>query len=98
MMDRDDRELFERSIRHAMTTPAGGDLDAALAELGWLDALAVDPRTAVSTLFRVQGEANTTSAALDDVLAGALGVKTDPGTAVFRAKASPIRCRAPSMN
>jgi hypothetical protein len=80
MMDRDDRELFERSIRHAMTAHTGAALDGALAELGWLDALAVDPRTAVSTLFAVQGEANTTSAALDDVLAGALGIKAEPGT------------------
>ena len=38
-------------------TPATA-LDAALAELGWHDALADDPQAAVSMLFELQGEAN----------------------------------------
>jgi hypothetical protein len=49
-------------------------LDAALADLGWADALAADPATAVSVLFEAQGAANATSAALDQVLAAALDV------------------------
>lgn len=70
-MERDDLELFERSIRAAM---GAADVDAALDELGWRDALAAEPRVAVSTLFRLQGEANASSSALDHVLRHALGV------------------------
>src|SRR5687768_13710085 len=72
-MDAADLELFERSVRAAT---AAADIDAALADLGWHDALSVEPQVAVSTLFRAQGEANTTSAALDHLLRHALGVDT----------------------
>jgi hypothetical protein len=72
-MDADDRELFDRSLRHATTEHTGEALDAALDELGWADALAVDPATAVALLFEHQGAANATSRALDVVLADALG-------------------------
>src|SRR5437879_6510299 len=58
-------ELFERSVGHALDRHTGAALDAALAELGWHDALATDQRVAVSTLFTRQGAANATSSALD---------------------------------
>ena len=35
MMDAEDRELFDRSLRHATAAHTGDDLDAALDELGW---------------------------------------------------------------
>ena len=73
-MERADLELFERSLRHATEEHSGDDLDEALDELGWSDALADDPRAAVSILFRLQGEANVTSSALDRVLLPALGL------------------------
>ena len=76
----DDRALFARGLRHAAETLSGEALDTALADLGWYDALAVDRRTAVTLLFEVQGRSGATSAALDAVLATALG--SDPGTAV----------------
>jgi alkylation response protein AidB-like acyl-CoA dehydrogenase len=69
-----ERELFERSVHRATSTSTGTDLDAALAELGWLDALAADPQTAVSVVFEAQGRAGATSSALSDVLAVALGL------------------------
>jgi hypothetical protein len=72
-MERDELELFERSIRHATEQRTGAELDHALAELGWTEALAADPRAAVATLFDLQGRATTTSGALDLVLADALG-------------------------
>jgi hypothetical protein len=81
-MDGTERELFARSLRHATAGHSGGALDRALAEVGWLDALAEDPRTAVSTLFELQGRANAASSALDDVLVHALGAGTGPPTAV----------------
>lgn len=73
MIEGDDLELFERSLRHATESQSGAALDAALEELGWRDALSVDTRAAVSVLFELQGAANATSSALDRVLAHALG-------------------------
>src|SRR5438067_8296557 len=75
MIEGADLELFERSLRHANDTTTATELDAALAELGWPDALAVDPRAAVSTQFTLQGGGNVISSALDHVLATALGIE-----------------------
>jgi hypothetical protein len=72
-MDRADRDLFAQSIRHAAEVHAAA-LDPALHELGWHEALSVDPRTAVSVLFEIQGSLNTAGAALSAVLGSALGV------------------------
>jgi len=73
-MDQAERELFARSVQAAMVS---ADVDAALADLGWRDALAGDARAAVSTLFDLQGRANAVSAALDDVLLDALGLDVE---------------------
>ena len=81
MITGEERELFERSVQHAAESNTGAALDAALAELGWLDALAADPQTAVSVVFEAQGRAGSTSSALNDVLAVALGVHPE-GVAV----------------
>ena len=82
LMDDDDRELFERSIRHACETHSGAALDLVLDELGWHEALAEDPRTAISFLFELQGAANTTSSTLEAVLGSALGLKPRSPAAV----------------
>jgi hypothetical protein len=81
-MDPEDRRLFEATLRKSTETLSGGALDEALSDLGWREALVDDPDAATSTLFRLQGEANATSTALDDVLLDALGRTPDPGTAV----------------
>jgi hypothetical protein len=73
MIEGEDLELFERSLRHAIETHTGPELDAALAEIGWHDLLAIDARAAVSALFELQGRASVSSSALDQVLAHALG-------------------------
>jgi hypothetical protein len=73
-MHDDDLALFERSLRHATETYTGPALDAALTELGWHDAVAIDPRVAVSLLFELQGAANATSSALTAVVAQGLGL------------------------
>jgi hypothetical protein len=73
-MDAEDLELFERSLRHVTSEHRGAALDDALEELGWSEALAMDPRDAVATLFELQGEADATSSALGVVVAAALGV------------------------
>jgi hypothetical protein len=72
-MERGDLELFERSVRHATASATGAALDAALDELGWSDALAIDPRAAVSVLFEAQGDANAHSSALSVLVGGSRG-------------------------
>lgn len=80
MIQGDDLALFERSLQQATGRSTGTELDAALAEVGWADALADDRRTAISILFRLQGEANRTSSALSQVVASGLGLRlpSDP--------------------
>jgi hypothetical protein len=74
-MDAADLELFERSLAHALAEHEGAALDDALAELGWFDALELEPRTAVASLFELQGSTPATSGALDAVLAAAGGLE-----------------------
>jgi hypothetical protein len=81
-MDAADLELFERSLRPATEAHTGVDLDAALDELGWREALDDDPRAAVSLLFALQGEACSTSSALGRVVLHALGLGADLEPAV----------------
>jgi hypothetical protein len=88
-----DLHLFTTGVRKAAGSQRGEGLDAALADLGWLDALAEDRRAAVSVLFECQGSANTTSSALDRVLLGALDVDEE-GTAAFCLP--PLRAAGPS--
>jgi hypothetical protein len=82
MMDADDIELLTRSLEHATTTTTGDALDAALGELGWTDALAADPRAAISILFELQGRATATSSALGLVLTHGLDLDPDPAVGV----------------
>ncbi len=77
-MDAGDLELFERSLRAATQRHRGAELDAALAELGWTELLAEEPPAAITTLFELQGAANTTSASLTRVLEESLGVGPVP--------------------
>jgi len=79
-MDRDDLALFERSLGHATDGRSGDELDAALVELGWPDALETDRRAAVSLLFSLQGRAAATSGALDHLLATGLAIGSDATT------------------
>jgi len=83
-MDPDDVTLFERSIAEATRRATGADLDAALDDLGWPDALVDDPQVAVSLLFRLQGESGATSSALGRVLAHSMDLP-DGSTTVLPA-------------
>jgi hypothetical protein len=73
-MDAADQELFGATLRRAIGSQSGADLDAALEGLGWHEALALDAPLAVSLLFERQGATNVSSSALGAVLASALGV------------------------
>lgn len=79
-MDAAEAELLERSLRQATERHSGADLDEALDELGWSEALENDPRSSVSLLFELQGAANVASSALERVALGSLGI--EPGLSV----------------
>ena len=81
-MDAAERELFATGIGHATVQHTGAALDAAFDDLGWRDALADDPRAAVSTVFELQGGAGCTSSALDVVVLAALGLDGAPDIGV----------------
>jgi hypothetical protein len=81
-MDAADLELFEGSLRKATKEYRGPELDAALADIGWYDALAIEPRAAIATLFQLQGAENAASSALGHVVGHALGLSDEAGTAI----------------
>jgi hypothetical protein len=66
--------LLAESLRTAMTaSPSGAKLDAALAELGWLDMLDEIPSTAIPLVFRLLGETGAHASVLNDVVLRAAG-------------------------
>ncbi|HEY6534060.1 MAG TPA: acyl-CoA dehydrogenase family protein [Acidimicrobiales bacterium] len=75
-MDRDELDLFERSLRAVTINATGVELDEELDEVGWPDAMRSEPAPAISLLFEAQGEAGSTSSALDLVLAHGLGLES----------------------
>jgi hypothetical protein len=81
-MDSVDLELFEQSLAHATSDYSGHALDAALEELGWHDALAIEPPAAISALFSLQGANNSTSSALGHVVLHSLGLRPPPAREV----------------
>jgi hypothetical protein len=81
-MDQADLELFEGSLRMATKEHSGAALDAALEDLGWYDALPVEPRAAIATLFQLQGAHNASSSALGHVVRQALGLSDEPGLGI----------------
>jgi hypothetical protein len=96
-MEAPERALFESGVRRATGAADGAALDSALDDLGWRDALEVDRPTAVSVLFESQGATTTTSAALDRLLATALGAGADgDGVGGVAVVLPPLRgCDAP---
>jgi hypothetical protein len=73
MMDAAERALFSDAIGRATSGRSGNELDAALDEVGWAEALAADRPTAVAALFEALGKSNAVSSALDVVLSTSLG-------------------------
>jgi hypothetical protein len=88
MIDAAERAVMAETVRgaiaHALATgDASADVDAALAKLGWLEMLGDDPDDAIEIVFGALGAANATAAAIDDVIASALGQKPRPDLAVL---------------
>ena len=81
-MDGEALELFERSLHNAMVENTGQALDAALEDVGWHDALALELRAAISIFFALQGANNVSSSALCHVVRHALGLSARPEAGV----------------
>ena len=72
-MDSESLQLLEDGLRKTMTTASGQQLDAALAELGWLEMLDEMPDAAVPLVFRLLGETGAHAPVLNDVVLCAAG-------------------------
>jgi hypothetical protein len=79
-MEADERELLDKSVRHALTSQP--DADDALDAIGWADLLAAEPRDAVSIVFGALGDLNAVASSLDDVMIDALGRASAAGGAL----------------
>jgi len=78
MIDAGERAAMEETVRGAIadalaTAGEGTDVDAVLAQLGWLEMLHDQPDDAIGIVFGALGATNATASALDDVLVWALG-------------------------
>ncbi|UGQ13204.1 acyl-CoA dehydrogenase [Yinghuangia sp. ASG 101] len=72
-MDLKEQELLAETLRKAMTSATGRELDAALVELGWPDMLAEIPDIAVPIVFRLLGETGVHAPLVNDVVLAAAG-------------------------
>jgi hypothetical protein len=72
-VDSESLQLLEDGLRKTMRTTTGQQLDAALAELGWLEMLDEMPQTAVPLVFRLLGETGAHAPVLNDVVLRAAG-------------------------
>ncbi len=72
-MDSESLQLLEDGLRKTMTTATGRQLDAALAELGWLEMLDEMPEAAVPLVFQLLGETGAHAPVLNDVVLRAAG-------------------------
>jgi hypothetical protein len=72
-VDGESLQLLEDGLRKTMTTASGQQLDAALAELGWLEMLDEMPDAAVPLVFRLLGETGAHAPVLNDVVLRAAG-------------------------
>ena len=79
-MDPEALHMLADSLRTTMSAASGAKLDAALADLGWLDMLDEIPEVAIPLVFRLLGETGTHASVLNDVVLRAAG--STPGGSV----------------
>jgi len=72
-VDIESLQLLEEGLRKTMAGASGGELDAALSDLGWLDMLDEMPDTAIPLVFRLLGETGAHAPVLNDVVLRAAG-------------------------
>jgi hypothetical protein len=66
-------DLLEDPLRKSMARASGAELDAALAELGWLEMLDEMPDLAIPLVFRLLGESGAHASVISDVVLHAAG-------------------------
>ncbi|VBA54817.1 acyl-CoA dehydrogenase family protein [Mycobacterium pseudokansasii] len=71
--DSESLRLLTDSLRTTMAGASGGRLDAALADLGWLDMLDDMPDVAIPLVFRLLGQAGAHAPVVNDVVLRAAG-------------------------
>ena len=76
-MDPEALQMLTDSLRTAMIAASGAKLDAALADLGWLDMLVEIPDVAIPLVFQLLGETGAHAPVLNDVVLRAAG--QEPG-------------------
>jgi hypothetical protein len=79
-MDAAELEALEDALRKTMSRASGAELDAALAELGWLDMLDEIPDVAIPLVCRLLGETGAHAPVVNDVVLRATG--REPGGTV----------------
>src|ERR1700730_8666749 len=72
MMAADERALLAETLDQLAREHDGAELTKALEHFGFADLLAGSPRVAVAALFTAMGRAGSMSAAIQDVLGGAV--------------------------
>ena len=72
--DPESLQLLSDSVRTTMTAASGAKLDAALADLGWLDMLDEIPSIAIPLVFRLLGETGAHASVVNDVVLHAAGI------------------------
>ena len=72
-MDTESLHLLEDALRKTMTAAPGQQLDAALADLGWVEMLDEMPEAAIPLVFRLLGETGAHAPVLNDVVLRAAG-------------------------
>ena len=83
VLDDTELQIFVTAVHDAAATRSGAALDASLADIGWIDALGIAARAAVSSLFEAQGAACGTSGALGQLQLSELGIPTDAGAVLL---------------
>jgi hypothetical protein len=72
-VDTESLQLLEDGLRKTMIATSGQELDAALAELGWLEMLDEMPQSAIPLVFRLLGETGAHAPVLNDVVLHSAG-------------------------
>jgi len=72
-MDPEALRMLAESLRTTMIAASGAKLDAALADLGWLEMLDEMPDTAIPLVFRLLGETGAHAPILNDVVLRSAG-------------------------
>lgn len=67
-LDPESLELLEDGLRKTMLSTSGAELDAALAEMGWIDMVSDMPEVAIPLVFRLLGETGSHASILNDIV------------------------------